>query len=82
MIRGSDMEKPVLRCLVEACPHCGSDFGFYDRWIEAVQYQYDWDGISIGAPENRPIRGGKHFFCLICNKDVTKYVEEQPHDKS
>lgn len=60
---------------VDACPHCGSDYGWYYIVIERWQQDYTWDGVAIAASDGEPYgNAGKRAYCIECKKTVTKFI--------
>lgn len=58
----------------DACPHCGGDGGFYQKWSCTITTVWSWDGVCEDSSEPSAKYTGK-FRCFDCNKIVEKYIE-------
>lgn len=60
--------------MLNCCPFCGSDDGFYDKNIVSYQQFYNYNCEPILASEIQHVKGGKHKFCINCEKNITKHL--------
>lgn len=65
------MKLPNLKKPCKECPYCSGDNGFYEKLIESRRLYYLWDGSANGGSEPMIIKGGKHLYCVDCDKAVT-----------
>ncbi len=61
---------------ITKCPKCGSELGYYENLILAIEQQYDWHGNPVNA-NDKGVRGGRRKYCTECRKDVTNFLQEQ-----
>ncbi len=61
---------------LDKCPKCGSDFGYYIKYIETRSIFYEWNGTPIGGSEPDNVREPKLYHCMNCHKAIGRIQEQ------
>ncbi len=57
------------------CPFCKSETGYETKTVERLVTWCEWNGEAINT-EMEWISGGKQYYCIDCEKIVTKFLKD------
>lgn len=76
----TEEQKPITA--LEKCPHCGDNFGYYQKlyvsgWVRDVKLFENHEPYNVEMYDHlNTSRHSKFYFCLKCNKPITRVAPE------
>ena len=55
--------------IMNTCPHCGNDEGYYDLEVCRIIQFYEWSGEPFKS-QTSSISGGVRKYCIGCGRAV------------
>ena len=79
------MEKTILD--FDSCPHCGSDYGYFEKvkFSGESEYNYGFQGIEVDNSElHNALKYrsfGAFYACVDCKKNICKRTKDTTYGK-